>query len=109
MVHGSCRQWLTRQHRDLHEGQILIDFCPSDEKCADPVDPSSTGVKATIIDFGLSRLLADGKSRIVSTAIPDEVLEGEGEQWDVYRAISKKVGEDWEGYHPITNLLVSYL
>jgi serine/threonine-protein kinase haspin len=96
------------QHRDLHEGQILIETYPSTHCGSDPLDPSTSGVKATIIDFGLSRLKAADEARVVFTPVPEDVLEGEGEQWDVYRAIDKRIQGNWEGYHPISNLMVSY-
>lgn len=62
-------------------------------------------MQATIIDFGLSRLYSD-HHRVVFASLPDEAYEGVGEQWDVYRAIREEMQEDWEGYHPITNVMV---
>lgn len=44
-----------------------------------------SGVTATIIDFGLSRLTLDGEVRW--TPLPGEVYDGVGAQWDVYRAM----------------------
>ena len=69
--------------------------------------PSSTGISATIIDFGLSRLDAHGKT--VHTHIDEEVFEGVGEQWDVYRAMREAMADDWSDYHPISNVMVSSL
>lgn len=40
---------------------------------------------ATIIDFGLSRLTLDGG--VKWTPLPEEVYDGVGAQWDVYRAM----------------------
>ncbi|KAI9634839.1 uncharacterized protein MKK02DRAFT_37715 [Dioszegia hungarica] len=100
-----AEEWAEFEHRDLHEGQILIETYPSTHGGSDPLDPSTSGVKATIIDFGLSRLRAADEARVVFTPVPDDVLEGEGEQWDVYRAIDKRIQGDWEGYHPISNLM----
>lgn len=71
--------------------------------------PELTGVKATIIDFGLSRLRDEG-GNTTFTPIPDEVMDGVGKQWDVYREMRGGGGEravDWETYRPITNLMVS--
>jgi serine/threonine-protein kinase haspin len=92
----------------LHEGQILITPCPVSSASADPLDPYSTGVKATVIDFGLSRLKA-ADERVIWSEIPQEVFEGAGDQWDVYRAMRNKVQGDWKGYHPSTNVMVSCL
>lgn len=61
-------------------------------------------MRATIIDFGLSRL---DMPESVWTPLPDEVYEGVGAQWDVYRAMRDRLGNDWEGFHPITNVMVS--
>jgi hypothetical protein len=102
----SGRNQLTLQHRDLHEGQILIfaeDQTPGVIK--DYSDPACSGVRASLIDFGLSRLRnADGS---IHTAIPGDILDGEGAQWDVYRAMHAEAKDDWETYRPQTNLRVS--
>lgn len=44
---------------------------------------------ATIIDFGLSRLSIDEEVRW--TPLPEEVYDGVGAQWDVYRAMRELV------------------
>lgn len=41
------------------------------------------------------------------TPLPAEVFEGKGKQWDVYRAVKGAAADDWAGYHPITNVMVS--
>ena len=92
------------QHRDLHEGQILISACDHTDS-TDLTQPPSSGVKATIIDFGLSRLNTD-QSQVVWSQIPQEVYEGVGDQWDVYRSMRDEIKGDWEGYHSITNVMV---
>lgn len=60
-----------------------------------------------MIDFGLSRL--DTDNGVASTPPPEEVFEGVGQQWDVYRAMRERVEKDaeeqWAGFHPITNAL----
>jgi serine/threonine-protein kinase haspin len=92
------------KHRDLHEGQVLIAPCAitSDK---DLREPRSTGVEVTIIDFGLSRL-EQSNGNIISSAMPSEVFEGQGAQWDVYRALGEVVGSDWAAYKPVTNVMV---
>lgn len=62
----------------------------------------------TIIDFGLSRL-EQSSGDIISSAMPSEVFEGQGAQWDVYRALRDVVGSDWAAYKPITNVMVCEL
>jgi hypothetical protein len=67
---------------------------------------SQTGVKVTIIDFGLSRLSLPGKSSSTWSELPAEVYEGKGDQWDVYRSMRDQIAGDWAGFHPETNVLV---
>lgn len=90
--------WLSLQHRDLHEGQVLL-------------SDSETGeLRATIIDFGLSRAKSETKSELFWSRIPEDVFDGQGEQWDVYRAMKTYIeanGDDWDAFHPVTNLMVS--
>ena len=95
------------QHRDLHKGQILISaqIPPSDSDADNYLCSHGSPVRVTIIDFGLSRLEI-GKS--VWTPLPEEVYEGVGPQWDVYREMRDRVDGDWEAFHPITNVLVSF-
>lgn len=84
----------------------MITECPITSSEGDASDPDCTGVDATIIDFGLSRLDSHG-GRVICTEIPEEVFDGVGDQWDVYRAEQDEVKGDWEAYHPITNVMVS--
>jgi serine/threonine protein kinase len=100
-----------KQHRDLHEGQILISPAPlqTSHLGSDCLSESDTGVKVTIIDFGLSRLSIPGKSSSTWSDLPPEVYEGKGDQWDVYRSMRDVIGEDWAGFHPETNVLVCLL
>ena len=64
-----------------------------------------SGLSVTVIDFGLSRLDRPNGGAIY-TPLPEEVYEGVGAQWDVYRSMREMIGDDWEGYHPRTNVLV---
>jgi hypothetical protein len=66
---------------------------------------STCGVQTTIIDFGLSRL--DLGAKQIHAALPEDVYEGVGAQWNVYRGIRDLVKGDWKGYHPETNVMVS--
>lgn len=75
------------------------------------LEPAQSGVEVTLIDFTLSRAQAGPSGLALYDAFEDEcVFEGEGDsQFDVYRAMRDHVDEDWEGYHPITNLMVCSL
>lgn len=131
------------QHRDLHWGNILI--APSSSSSTTLPDqfatlqltprkyslspPSAPTIKATLIDFTLSRLLqpttntltrsrskgkAKAKPNVLYEDFEDEcIFEGEGDrQFDVYRGMREIVeseGGGWEAFHPKTNLLVRSL
>lgn len=86
--------------------------------------PAFSGLKASIVDFGLSRVdrpmaSADfDKDQQVRSAsprdpyfapIPEDVLDGIGEQWDIYREtrdlVDTQANGDWSVHLPITNLM----
>ncbi|WVQ84372.1 hypothetical protein IAT38_006524 [Cryptococcus sp. DSM 104549] len=103
-----AEEWTKFEHRDMHEGQILLSpvaFSPKSKE--NYLDPTYTTIQTTIIDFGLSRL---DMPKPTWTSIPEEVYEGKGVQWDCYRAMRDRVeaeeGEKgWERFHPVTNVL----
>lgn len=92
----------------MHEGQILINDVDADPPAPvmDYLDTRATGVRATVIDFGLSRLDMPEQGAVYSS-LPEEVYEGVGNQWDVYRAQRDVVEGSgaWESFHPSTNVL----
>ncbi|KAF9226674.1 hypothetical protein BS17DRAFT_794142 [Gyrodon lividus] len=103
------------EHRDLHWGQILVKSVPVKKSTRKfkstarvPMDDTRFGVKATIIDLGLSRMdatCAQG-SKTYWTPFDDEVFEGEGDyQYDVYRMMRDLNGGVWERYQPFTNVM----
>jgi hypothetical protein len=127
-VRGSRR----KQHRDLHWGNILIETFPIEqdlsiaqklETHATPLrrsagddwpgrlEPARTGVKACIIDYTLSSAnSATGDRRWFGGCDEEELFEGSGDiQFDVYRMMRTATKGDWEGFHPVTNLMVSGL
>ncbi|GAA6035343.1 hypothetical protein JCM8097_008823 [Rhodosporidiobolus ruineniae] len=78
--------------------------------------PEKSGVKATLIDFTLSRVDSTGRKgkglgrEVLFDAFEDEcVFEGEGDyQFDVYRmmrTLVEREGGGWEASHPKTNVL----
>lgn len=88
---------ISKQHRDLHWGQILIKNIPSRKSKLNAVNMNSGtksrsvkrvamddldhGVQVTIIDLGLSRMDAgDGSDgqRVQWTPFDDEIFMGEG-------------------------------
>ena len=100
------------QHRDLHWGQILIQNLPfssiseRDVAARPSMDNYSSGVIATIIDLGLSRMDAS-PTEVHWTAFEPEVFEGEGDyQFDIYRMMRNHNGDSWREYKPLTNVMV---
>ncbi|KAJ3326502.1 Serine/threonine-protein kinase haspin [Blyttiomyces sp. JEL0837] len=74
------------------------------------VEVPLSGVKATIIDFTLSRCEKDGK--LFYVALDDEELfTGEGDyQFEIYRMMKNETKGDWEGFYPKTNVMwIHYL
>ncbi|GAA5902216.1 hypothetical protein JCM5296_006630 [Sporobolomyces johnsonii] len=133
---GRAEEEVEFEHRDLHWGNILIQ--PSSPSPASsthltsrlsslsltpgksPPRSLSAGVKATLIDFTLSRVRqphptgrgrsSKGKGKVLFDGFEDEcVFEGQGDhQFDVYRSMRTLVeqeGGGWEGFHPRTNVL----
>ncbi|KXN86127.1 hypothetical protein AN958_10494 [Leucoagaricus sp. SymC.cos] len=120
------------EHRDLHWGQVLVKDLKQSDK-PPPLrslthtlnqsrnrtlsvrtermfmDDLDHGVQATIIDLGLSRMDAgDGSEgeNVHWTSLDEEVFMGEGDyQFDVYRLMKDHTGGNWEGYHPLTNVM----
>ncbi|BGO96830.1 Other/Haspin protein kinase [Rhodotorula toruloides ATCC 204091] len=126
------------EHRDLHWGNILVQpVSPSSADiprrlaCLRLSDPASlsdtestasppalpflsspTSLRATLIDFTLSRCALPA-NRIAADPFSDEcIFQGEGDlQFDVYRwmrEVVEREGREWEGRHARTNVLWLY-
>ncbi|GLB34041.1 putative protein with domain of unknown function [Lyophyllum shimeji] len=120
-----AEQLVSFEHRDLHLGQILVKDLPMPETLPlrarnqnsksksgssrvymdDPIH----GVRATLIDLGLSRMDAGdghGGEMVHWTAFEDEIFMGEGDyQFDVYRMMREHNGGAWEEFRPLTNVM----
>lgn len=90
------------------------------------MDDPQFGVKATVIDLGLSRMETrdDRESKTYWTPFDEEIFEGEGQyvnptrtctllmleagdyQFDIYRMMKEYNGHSWEDYRPFTNVMV---
>jgi len=68
-----------------------------------------SGIEISMIDFSLSRIRLGKK--VLFNPFEDECLfEGEGDsQFQVYRDMRTLIGESWDGFWPLTNVMVSYL
>lgn len=114
------------EHRDLHWGNILVQNISSElspratkdeHKASTPswlLNPDVSGVKATIIDFTLSRATIPAptkgrskKGEVLHYPCDDETLfEGSGDpQFEVYREMRLATKGDWQNYCPDTNTL----
>ncbi|XP_047024912.1 uncharacterized protein LOC124633656 [Helicoverpa zea] len=103
------------EHRDLHWGNVLI--APTEQKFATFVLRGRShrvprcGVSATIIDYSLSRVslpLAGGESAALynDLAADDSLFDAVGDyQFEVYRLMRDKLGNDWKNFAPYTNIL----
>ncbi|EKM59315.1 uncharacterized protein PHACADRAFT_181318 [Phanerochaete carnosa HHB-10118-sp] len=103
------------EHRDLHWGQILVKNVEEDvtevphpKMGKVPMDDDFFGVRATIIDLGLSRMNADDGARrsVHWTPFDEETFEGEGDyQFEVYRMMQMHNEGEWKKYRPLTNVM----
>ncbi|KAJ0183107.1 hypothetical protein K1T71_001083 [Dendrolimus kikuchii] len=104
------------EHRDLHWGNVLI--APTDQKYASFVlrgrchRVARCGVAATIIDYSLSRLSCplgaggDTAALYNDLATDDGLFDAVGDyQFEVYRLMRDKLGNDWKNFEPYTNIL----
>ncbi|KAJ2493337.1 hypothetical protein IWW37_000621 [Coemansia sp. RSA 2050] len=122
------------EHRDLHWGNIMVTRSNSNLTFLYQLPPTgarlksalmsipSYKVRCTIIDYTLSRLHIDNDAsdaaankpanydpakNVFYVALKDEALfQGQGDiQYDVYRQMRQCSKNDWEGFHPHTNVL----
>ena len=104
------------EHRDLHWGNVLI--APTDQKFATFVlrgrghRVPRCGVAATIIDYSLSRIAlplgaaSDCAALYNDLANDDGLFDALGDyQFEVYRLMRDKLGNDWKNFEPYTNIL----
>lgn len=98
------------EHRDLHWGNILI--LPTTEKTltfslnGKTIKIPSHGVKATIIDYTLSRILYKDCCLYQDLSADPELFEAAGDyQYDIYRLMKSRTKGQWETFAPYTNVL----
>ncbi|XP_060801432.1 uncharacterized protein LOC106137006 [Amyelois transitella] len=103
------------EHRDLHWGNVLIS--PTEQKFATFVlrgrahRVARCGVAATVIDYSLSRLSlplagSDRAALYNDLSTDDGLFDALGDyQFEVYRRMRDKLGNDWKNFEPYTNIL----
>ncbi|XP_066249106.1 serine/threonine-protein kinase haspin homolog [Euwallacea similis] len=104
------------EHRDLHWGNILLSRIPTDEKITFKLEGKeikigSYGIKATIIDFTMSRITAHDVD--ISTDLGKDcgIFKGSHDyQFEVYQLMRSKNGNEWSHFEPFSNILwLSYI
>ncbi|XP_033756912.1 uncharacterized protein LOC117339441 [Pecten maximus] len=98
------------EHRDLHWGNVLVKRTEVPEihyrLMGQDYSIPSCKVEACLIDFTLSRLRKDGCVVYNDLSKDETLFDGSGDlQFDIYRQMKEKNGNDWEPFHPHTNIL----
>lgn len=98
------------EHRDLHWGNILV--TSTTERTitfylnAKPIEVQTHGIKATIIDYTLSRIEYNNCCLYQNLAADPELFENTGDyQFDIYRLMRKTTDNNWTVFEPYTNVL----
>lgn len=98
------------EHRDLHWGNVLV--APTTEKTltfnlnGKSIEIRTHGIKATIIDYTLSRLVFKNCCLFQDLAADPELFDATGDyQYDIYRLMRTRTQNYWEIYEPFTNVL----
>ncbi|KAK3878454.1 hypothetical protein Pcinc_016912 [Petrolisthes cinctipes] len=98
------------EHRDLHWGNILV-ASTRQTKFSFKVDSETYtlkthGLKATVIDFTLSRLKTKHCVVYNNLALDPSLFTAEGDyQFEIYRQMKKANENEWETFTPYTNVL----
>lgn len=98
------------EHRDLHWGNILIAPCTETSLTfhvnGKPIEVRTHGIKATIIDYTLSRIVYKNCCLFQDLAADPELFEATGDyQYDIYRLMRTETKNFWAIFEPYTNVL----
>ncbi|KAH6945038.1 hypothetical protein HPB50_006959 [Hyalomma asiaticum] len=98
------------EHRDLHTDNVLVKSTEQD--CIEfvlngrKVLVRTAGVQASIIDYTFSRLRKGDNVVYTDPSGDTELFKGSGSrQFDIYRIMRDENGNDWEAYHPHSNVV----
>ncbi|KAM9769567.1 uncharacterized protein haspin [Menidia menidia] len=105
-----AEQELRFEHRDLHWGNVLVKT--TKQKTGSFLlsgtahSLETKGVLVRIIDYSLSRLEIDDLTVSCDISNDEELFMGQGDyQFDIYRLMRQENGNNWNNYHPHTNVL----
>ncbi|XP_034943831.1 uncharacterized protein [Chelonus insularis] len=98
------------EHRDMHWGNILISRTKEKEVSYkldnEEITLACNGIKVAIIDFTLSRMSYEGCCIFNDLALDPALFNAAGEyQFEIYRLMRAKIGNDWQLFEPYTNIL----
>lgn len=98
------------EHRDLHWGNVLL--APTTETSltfnlnGKSIEVRTHGIKATIIDYTLSRLVYKNCCLFQDLAADPELFDATGDyQYDIYRLMRTQTSNNWAFYEPFNNVL----
>uniref|UniRef100_A0A182IPX7 non-specific serine/threonine protein kinase n=1 Tax=Anopheles atroparvus TaxID=41427 RepID=A0A182IPX7_ANOAO len=97
------------EHRDLHTGNILIE--PTEDSVrkycllGEEIVVQTQGLKASIIDYTLSRIVYNGLCLFNDLSTDEELFTAEGDyQFEIYRKMKTALQNQWNVYSPKTNV-----
>uniref|UniRef100_A0A182YEC9 non-specific serine/threonine protein kinase n=1 Tax=Anopheles stephensi TaxID=30069 RepID=A0A182YEC9_ANOST len=97
------------EHRDLHTGNVLIEPTKELERTyyllGEEIIIQTHGLKATIIDYTLSRIVHGGLCLFNDLSTDEELFTAEGDyQFDIYRNMKSALQNQWNLHAPKTNV-----
>ncbi|XP_077541990.1 serine/threonine-protein kinase haspin-like isoform X2 [Haemaphysalis longicornis] len=107
------------EHRDLHGENVLVRRTKENHATyileGEEIKVPTAGVWASVVDYTLSRISAGtpcdaaGLTRsllFTDLARDSQLFEGSGSyQYDIYRIMRERNGNDWKAFEPATNVL----
>ncbi|KAK8779544.1 hypothetical protein V5799_019115 [Amblyomma americanum] len=98
------------EHRDLHCDNVLLQRTSEEQVrfllYGREMRLPTAGVRATIIDYTLSRMRKGEDVFFTDLAHDDELFRGSGSyQYDIYLTMQEHNGNNWETYEPVTNVM----
>uniref|UniRef100_A0A182MXJ7 non-specific serine/threonine protein kinase n=1 Tax=Anopheles dirus TaxID=7168 RepID=A0A182MXJ7_9DIPT len=97
------------EHRDLHTGNVLIESTGEKERTyyllGEEIVIQTHGLKATIIDYTLSRIVYNGLCLFNDLSTDEELFTAEGDyQFEIYRNMKTALKNQWDVFAPKTNV-----